>query len=102
MLADKTETLVTTATEMLKISNAVKLEREVNSLLKEVMGACHREASFGRDYAAIALYALNQNPAAYEGLVDKLDDLGYTLSERPYVFLDGQIRNALHIRWGAL
>lgn len=100
MSTNKTETLGTTAAEMLKISNAVKLEREVDSLLKEVMGACHREASFGRSFAAIAIYALNANPAAYDGLVDKLDDLGYTLGERPYVFLDGQIRQALHIRWG--
>lgn len=100
MLTNKTETLGTTAAEMLKISNAVKHERAVDSLLKEVMGACHREASFGHSYAAIALYALNENTAVYDSLVDKLDDLGYTLGERPYVFLDGQIRNALHIRWG--
>ena len=99
MSTDKTETLGTTAAEMLKISNAVKLEREVDSLLKEVMGACHREASFGRGFAAIAVYALNANTAAYEGLKVKLKELGYIVTELPYVFLDGQIRSALRIKW---
>lgn len=93
------ETL-TTASEMLKITNDVRTKKEVDSLLKDVLIACRRQADNGYSFAAIAVYALNQNPAAYDGLLVKLKELGYTVSVNPYVFLDGQIRNALHIRWG--
>lgn len=92
------ETL-TTASEMLKITNEAKTKKEVDSLLKEVLAACRREAHFGNSFAAIATYALNQNPAAYEGLLVKLKELGYTCFEGPYVFLDGQIRSALRVSW---